>query len=359
MISNLWINLPQDDFVGLFGQCTNSSFANIVVENANIIALGTVDTLVGNLSTNSTIDNCHVSNVTVTGTDFNCGGLVGGILTDSSISKSSSKGDVTGQSQVGGIVGTAWDFTTITECYSEGTVNGEYLIGGLVGYCTYAFVPNRTNTIVNSYSRATVTANLGRAGGVYGGADGACEISNTYSTGAVTGPEFVGGFMGAFGGGSVIISNSFYDLDTSGKDEAVGGFTAGEASYEIEGRNTADMKIEELVNLLNSGADEDVWSMDPSVNDGYPVLDNLLAVDAVQAETHSLTVYPSVFESQINVSTHLNLQSYSLYNTSGKLVSKGSLRNTSSIQTAAIASGLYILKINTQNGAVTKKVIKK
>lgn len=358
-VSNLWINIPQGDFVGLFGQCTNSSFKDILVDTSHIIARDTAGTLVGNLSTNSTMENCHVSNTSITGSGFNVGGLVGGILTNSNISTSSSSGDVVGENQIGGLVGTAWDLTAISECYTEGTVSGGYLIGGLVGYCTYAFIPNRTNSLDNSYSRATVTASLGRAGGVYGGGDGALAISNTYSTGAVTAPEFAGGFIGVYGPGGIDIINSYFDTETSGTMEAVGGFLGAPVSYGIEGKTTAEMKTAELVTLLNAGSTDNVWSIDPSLNDGYPILNNLLSVDNVTANPISVVVYPTVFDSSIHVSSKLDLEFYSLYSVSGTLVSEGSLRNVSSIELSELSSGLYILKIDTLKGSLVKKVIKK
>jgi len=86
-ISNLWINLPNDDFVGLFGQVTGATFSNIIIDTSNILALDTAGTLVGNLSINSNMDNCHVKNISITATSYNIGGLVGGVLSNSNITK--------------------------------------------------------------------------------------------------------------------------------------------------------------------------------------------------------------------------------------------------------------------------------
>lgn len=359
VISNLWINMPDGDFIGLFGQCTGASLANIIMDTAHILANNTAGTLVGNFSTNGTIVNSHVINTSITATDYNIGGLVGGLLTDSSISQCSSSGDVTGESQVGGLVGSPWDKTKITQSYSEGTVSGDYLIGGLAGYCVFGFEPNRNNIVNNCYSRATVEAEIGRAGGIYGGSDGTLRLQNSYSTGTVSAPEFAGAVIGAWGGSDIVVENTYFDTETSGLTDGVGGFTQGSVDYNIEGKTTANMKTQEFVDLLNAGSDEAPWFIDEGLNDGYPVFNSSLSVHTNNLESPSVVVYPTTFDNQLNISTKLNLRSYRIYSYSGALVSQGSLEGIQTITPSNLASGIYILKISTNKGSITKKIIKK
>ncbi|MDN6280708.1 MAG: hypothetical protein L0J45_06860 [Psychroflexus sp.] len=105
-ISNLWIDLPSQSVAGLFGQVTGGTLSDITIDTSNIVAADTAGTLVGNISTGSSIDNCHAKNVDVSSIGENTGGLVGGLLTDSSIANSSSSGDVVGVNQIGGLAGT-------------------------------------------------------------------------------------------------------------------------------------------------------------------------------------------------------------------------------------------------------------
>lgn len=140
-ISNLWINSPGGDWIGLFGQTSGASFSNINLDTANILALDTSGVLVANLATGSSMQDCHVTNASIIATSYNIGGLTGGVLTNSSITRCSFSGDVVGGNQVGGIAGTGWNQSSITESYSEGTVSGGYIIGGLVGYSTFSFGP--------------------------------------------------------------------------------------------------------------------------------------------------------------------------------------------------------------------------
>ncbi|TYC14208.1 T9SS type A sorting domain-containing protein [Bizionia gelidisalsuginis] len=357
-ISNLWINLPNDDFVGLFGQTTGASFLNIIIENSNILAEDTAGTLVRNLSLSSNMDNCHARNISITASSYNIGGLVGGVLSDSHMTKCSITGDVIGVNQVGGLAGTAWNNTTISECYSEGTVSGGFLIGGLVGYCTFAFTPNTQNSINNSYSRSIVSANSGRAGGIYGGSDDTLILNNSYSTGTVTSPEYAGATIGAYGTGSITIGNTYFDLDSSQMTNGVGGYLGNTASPDISGRTTPNMKNSAIVDLLNAGSSNNPWTRDATINDGYPILESLLSVDQNTVTVSETVVYPTVFTDRITVSSTAQLKSFSMYSITGALVLEGDLSQNNTIQPQTLSAGVYILNITTDKGMITKKVIK-
>jgi len=109
---------------------------------------------------------------------------------------------------VGGLVGHING--AVSGSYSSGSVTGDYNVGGLAGY---------SNGIVsNSYSTCNVTG-AGRVGGL-AGMVGEGTVSNSYCAGSVTGHEDVGGLVGA---GSGIVSNSFWDTETSGQAASDGG----------------------------------------------------------------------------------------------------------------------------------------
>ena len=157
----------------------------------------------------------------VTGDNQYVGGLVGelsmGIVRDSYAS-----GNVTGYTVVGGLVGSTW-VGTVNRCYSTGSVTGVSNVGGLAG-------ANVQSTVSKSYSSANVTGTV-RVGGLVGrnGGDGFHgTVSYSYSTGSVTGAVDVGGLVG-WNDGSV--SNSFWDMETSGQTASAGG----------TGRTTAEM----------------------------------------------------------------------------------------------------------------------
>jgi len=76
-------------------------------------------------------------------------------------------------------------------------------------------------------------------GGLVGTSWGA--ISHSYSTGNVTGEEYVGGLVGDNDGGTV--SDSFWDIETSGQATPDGG----------TGKNTAEMQ--DILTFLGAGWD--------------------------------------------------------------------------------------------------------
>jgi flagellin-like protein len=109
------------------------------------------------------------------------------------------------------------NYGTVSNSYSTGNVTGEELyVGGLVG--------ENNGNILNSYSTGNVTGELKYVGGLVGENDKG-NISNSYSTGNVTGGEFVGGLVGDnYYNGN--ISNSYSTGNVSG-DNKVGGLVGG------------------------------------------------------------------------------------------------------------------------------------
>jgi hypothetical protein len=97
---------------------------------------------------------------------------------------------------------------TISNSYSTGSVTGG-IIGGLVG--------ENFGTVSNSYSTVSVTGHWSN-GGLIGWNHG--SVSSSYSTGSVTGNDYVGGLVGQSGG---TVSNSFWDIQTSGQATSGGG----------------------------------------------------------------------------------------------------------------------------------------
>jgi hypothetical protein len=186
-ISDLFINRPDETYVGLFGVVgVGGLIENIGVVNAHVIGYAGVS------------------------------GLTGGNA--GTVSNSYSTGNVTGIGWVGGLVGSNAD--TVSNSYSTGGVTGNLSVGGLVGN-------NLQGTVSNSYSTGGVTGNLSVGGLVGNNLNG--NVSNSYSTGSVTGNLSVGGLVGNNTG---TVNNSFWDIQTSGQNTSAGG----------TGKTTAGMK---------------------------------------------------------------------------------------------------------------------
>jgi hypothetical protein len=108
---------------------------------------------------------------------------------------------------------------TVSNSYSTGSVTGNERVGGLVG-------KNHNGTVNNSYSSSSVTGDE-YVGGLAGlnvlppsTAPRGGTVSNSYSTGSVTGNRWVGGVVGSNLFGTV--SNSYSSSSVTG-DRYVGG----------------------------------------------------------------------------------------------------------------------------------------
>jgi hypothetical protein len=137
---------------------------------------------------------------------------------------------------------------TVSNSYSTVNVTGNRTVGGLTGY------NSAWGTVSNSYATGSVTG-VENVGGLVGQNGG--NVSDSYSTGSVTGNEYVGGLVGYteeyippdfYFPSSVtsdiksegpvtlnegpVVSNSFWDTQTSGQATSDGG----------TGKTTAQMK---------------------------------------------------------------------------------------------------------------------
>ena len=157
--------------------------------------------LVG-LSWGGKIVDCYATG-SVTGYGW-LGGFVGSIQTyweyrvKGVIENCFSTGDVSGDNRVGGFAGENGS-SIIRNCYAMGSVSGREKIGGFVG-CTY------------KYCRASEIDLTGDA-----------IIDRCFSVGKVTGSIRTGGLVGSHWKGIQIISNSFWNIETSDFFDSAGG----------------------------------------------------------------------------------------------------------------------------------------
>ena len=169
-IKNLFINRPDENYVGLFRHVDEEGVVeDVQVVNVTVIGGRTVGGLVG--SNSGTVSKCFFSGNLI-GSQL-VGGLVGATANWGSVSDSYSNASVTGDQYVGGLVG-ANAAGTMSGCHATGSVVGEGTVGGLVGL------------------------NL------------AASVTESYFSGNVTGNESVGGLAGHTVG---TVNNSYYDYD--------------------------------------------------------------------------------------------------------------------------------------------------
>ena len=219
---------------GLVGSHSNGTITQSM-SSATVSGTEHIGGLVGN-SSGTIIDSS--SSATVSGT-YGVGGLVG--FSSGTITTSSSSGAISGGENIGGLVGYQ-NGGSITSSKASGPVSGSLRVGGLAGALT-------GGTIDQSFATGSVTNSGLLTGGLVGVAVSG-TITRSYATGSVSGTDRVGGLVGislfnnidqSYATGSVTdtgigtwnggligyshtdtLSNSFYDMTTTGRTNAIG-----------------------------------------------------------------------------------------------------------------------------------------
>jgi len=223
---------------------------------------------------NALISDCYSTADVSTETGYYIGGLVGySYAWDYPVINCYATGAVSGYSSVGGLVGE--NRGPINYCYSTGSTSAiGYYVGGLAG--------NNVDTIRDSYSTSPTTG-YSSVGGLAGvNWYSTSTIANCYSTGSVSGTTNTGGLLG-FNMDEGIISDSFWDIETSGQDTSAGG----------TGKTTFDMKSESTY-----------------TDAGWDFLENWYIYKVIRSYPHlmweTMAIEPSYFPNNLSTSYSSN-----------------------------------------------------
>ena len=227
-ISNLTINRPDENGVGLFGMLGYYDSRNVVVENAEV-------------------RNLHIQNANIVG-GSSVGALAGNAACD--IMQCSVSGNIDSSvtsNCTGGLVGILCS-GNVEQCYSDGLVSGGSIVGGLIGFV----YPQVQQTIIdNSYSLCNV--NGSDAVGILVGMTSGCEISNVFASGKLICSNNVGGIIGI--SGYTVIKDSIWNTETTGQSVAVGDNQGSTNESNNKGLTSAEMQ--DPTNW--QGWDDTVW----------------------------------------------------------------------------------------------------
>ena len=294
-ISNLYIDRPQESYVGLFGYLDDAEISGIKLENVDVTGNSYVGGFAG-VFMNSEITDINIVNCRVAGKDYS--GSLAGWSGSSVIKNIHSSGTVAGAAFSGGLSGILGSGTEMSDCSFEGNITGTFAIGGLTGINysviqrshsggslisddVYAggLVGQNRGEIVQCFSTVNVqtTSHGGGLAGINwegtisdsyaigevissGSAGGFVNHNNaniirSYSTGEASGPN-VGGFV-YLNGQSAVTGNSYWDMESSKMTESASG----------EGRTTSQMLKKSTFNQWDF---ENIWSIIEDVS--YPWL---------------------------------------------------------------------------------------
>jgi hypothetical protein len=240
-ITDLTVNRPGLTNAGLFGLVSDG-----IIRNVNVISSSIrggqrhVGGIVG-YGNPAIVESSHFNGTVVGGTDV--GGLIGrNRLFGSRIESSGSSGIVEGGSIVGGLIG--MNQSDIYQSYSTSNVSGNGKVGGFCGWCNSRSVNTSFSTgsvsgtnevggfagsngsngsqptvVKNSYSTGFVSGD-NRVGGLVGRIWDDGEVRSSYGTGEVNGNDFTAGLVGVNSG---LVTNSYWDTETTGQADGIGG----------------------------------------------------------------------------------------------------------------------------------------
>jgi hypothetical protein len=238
-IDSLYINRPEQTFIGLFGYVRYGSVQNVGVTNCYYIG------------------------------SYPMGGLVGQ-LQGSVLKYSFAEGQIkkiqgwtySQTSSIGGLIGASSN-DEVTYCYADvDVIATQYctIIGGFAGYVV-------SSDILRCFSRGDVINNGSNSdymGGFVGSAPYSYNpyIYKCYSTGEVSGSSSIKGGFSGYGAGYHLVK-CFWDTESSGMATSSAG----------TGKTTAEMKTD--TTFLNENWNLRLyWSIDEDINDGYPFINN-------------------------------------------------------------------------------------
>jgi len=97
----------------------------------------------------------------------------------------------------------------------------------------------------------------------------------------------------------------------------------------------------------------------PSVNTIYVFTPGFPNGTANAAFETQVSLYPNPVGNQLNIHTDLEVEGIEIYNFSGQLIhAETSIGNDQTVNTTALSSGLYLIKIETSAGVITKRFVK-
>ena len=331
VIKNLYINwFDKPDHIGLnsscstlFGMTVDATLKNIRLENINVYFNDLHVWHFGGLA--SIASGTTILNCSVTGNIFS----VGEKFPD----------------RLGGLVGSMQN-STIENSFFYGNINNPSELvsyGGLVGQLESSTV---------RYSYVSSFTELINIGGLIG------KITSSVGESIPT-----------------IISNNFWDINMTGVSDPIGEIISEGISIEYNfGKTTIEMK--QISTYTENGWNFDnIWNIDPAINDGYPFLKktnaneydlgdkiyqlarSIVYPNPVMVEEVTFKLYLSVGNVFFQPSKNMTETEISIYNIRGQLIKKSFdfqikdgehsfVWNKKDMNDREVASGVYFYRIN-------------
>ena len=180
-ISNLTIvGTDNVGFIGVASIDDAVAVKNLKLANVKISGNKNVAAIVGQVTNDGEVENCHVLSGAVVGTGNYVAGILGYTDVYGCVYNSSNAADISGASYVGGVSGRA----RATSCENRGNITGTGSnVGGVYGLYTYG-----STSYNNNYGKVSGHNNVG-------GIAGNGSSSYSYNEGDVVGNDYVAGIV--------------------------------------------------------------------------------------------------------------------------------------------------------------------
>ena len=262
-ITDLTINRPDEDNVGLFGVAEKASFWSVNLVDANIKGHDNVGGIVGQATDHSKISSISVrksipaNNVisetnNITGND-NVGGIVGEISNGGTIRFSSNNAQIGGNNKVGGLVGSLsggaaggsdeGSSNNIYKSSNSGVIQSSGTsAGGLAGYINSTLNTKDNKFATGDNITTDPTDNLT-----------AVAITDSYSNGKVSGTTDVGGIVGTLENGTIQYTYNTNENAALSSNSVIGKASVG-AGTSVYGKVTGTTNVGGIVGNISGGA---------------------------------------------------------------------------------------------------------
>jgi len=368
VIQNLTINRPTEDFIGLFGIIYKGKLENLGVENCDIVGKNNVGGLMGTCFDSTIVSDCYATGK-INGTSQWIGGLVGGNGLNSIISGCYATCTVSGgrYGYIGGLVGCNYTYSTISNCYATGNVSGNPDgVGGLVG-------SNNRSTIFNCYATGKVSGISRSVAGLVGdNFDGAIRDCVAANDSIICATNLSTNYFNRITSSIYFnVLNNNYALTTMKLIDNNGVVTVADGLNTLAGMGLG-MNILQSRNFYATVGNwfAGAWDIVSAASvwdicDGKTLpwlrwqkidCNNVGIVETLYAA--SLQIYPNPTSGELKIENkQLKIEKLELYDVYGrKLMSYAS--SLMSIDIFHLTTGIYFLHIHTNEGLVTRRIVK-
>ena len=342
IVKNLKVSAASNDYVGLFGYMFNNDPANLLkitgltIRNANVSGHDYVGVFCG-YAKNLNFSQCTVDSSTVSG-NTSVGGFAG-YFRNSAAAESYTKSMTLTVAMDGGLFIGFNDSADrsnvqISDCYAKGVITCSTYGGGFVGHNGYK------STVKNCYTIVRYTGQ-GTKLGVF------CGRNDTL--GLLENCAYNNNLNGNLAQGAIFEDHNHLDQET---------YLLGypRASFSTQ------TFFGDFVNSMNHNTDKWRFDFNPySINDKDPIhtWEQLLHTSVPNTADIQTSIYPNPVTNTLYIKVNQNetIEQVEVMNLLGAVIATE--QSTEQIDMSSFKTGIYLIRIHTNSGTVTQKVVKR